>query len=46
MQLPAAFTESLDLRYRVRFTLETDHVGVRRGARGVHCTFCRRQLTL
>jgi len=30
MQLPAAFTESLDLRDRVRLTLETDHVSVRR----------------
>jgi putative ABC transport system ATP-binding protein len=31
MQLPASFTESLDLRDRVRLTLEADHVGVRRG---------------
>jgi len=30
MQLPAAFTESLDLRDRVRLTLESDHVSVRR----------------
>ena len=30
MQLPAAFTASLDLRDRVRLTLETDHVSVRR----------------
>lgn len=34
MQLPATFTESLDLRDRVRLTLETDHVGVRRGDDG------------
>ncbi|MET0955909.1 MAG: hypothetical protein ABWY68_08135, partial [Cryobacterium sp.] len=32
MQLPATFTESLDLRDRVRLTLEADHVGVRRAA--------------
>ena len=32
MQLPATFTESLDLRDRVRLTLESDHVGVRRAA--------------
>jgi len=30
MQLPATFTESLDLRDRVRLTLESDHVSVRR----------------
>jgi len=30
MQLPATFTESLDLRDRVRLTLEADHVSVRR----------------
>jgi putative ABC transport system ATP-binding protein len=30
MQLPAAFTERLDLRDRVRLTLESDHVSVRR----------------
>jgi putative ABC transport system ATP-binding protein len=34
MQLPATFTESLDLRDRVRLTLEADHVGVRRGDDG------------
>jgi putative ABC transport system ATP-binding protein len=32
MQLPATFTESLELRDRVRLTLESDHVGVRRAA--------------
>ena len=32
MQLPATFTESLELRDRVRLTLEADHVGVRRAA--------------
>ena len=31
MQLPAAFTASLDLRDRVRLTLEGDHVSVRPG---------------
>jgi len=31
MQLPAAFTASLDLRDRVRLTLESDHVSVRPG---------------
>ena len=30
LQLPATFTESLDLRDRVRLTLEPDHVGVHR----------------
>lgn len=32
MQLPATFTESLDLRDRVRLTLASDHVGVQRAA--------------
>jgi len=31
MQLPAAFTASLELRDRVRLTLESDHVSVRPG---------------